>query len=272
MSKKENRLPKEEKKNTQKRRIKKRKPFFRFVKLLLKSIKRKPTIIDLNDGKALGAGIFISNHSAASGPLVLELYFPYYFTPWGTYEMNGNIKSRFNYLYHIYFQQKKHMSKFWSFVISIPACVILKGFYNGMGLISTYPDNRLFSSFKKSFEKFSNKESVLIFPENSSQGYKEILEEYNPGFVSLSKMYFRKTNTDLPVYTCYYHKDTNVLVIDKPESIKPLLDKGMNEKEVADYFKDKTNALREKYVISFIKAKEEKIRNKQKKIKRKKSR
>jgi len=269
MSKEEKMDTKEKIKKAEKKKNKKRKPFFRFIKLLLKAIKKKPTIIDLNDGQALGAGVFISNHSAASGPLVLELYFPYYFTPWGTYEMNGNIKSRFNYLYHIYFQQKKHMSKFWSFVISIPACVILKGFYNGMGLISTYPDNRLFSSFKKSFEKFSSKEPVLIFPENSSQGYKEILEEYNPGFVSLSKMYFRKSNIDLPVYTCYYHKDTNVLVIDKPETIKPLLDKGMNEKEVADYFKDKTNALREKYITPFIKAKEEKVRDKKK---RKKSR
>lgn len=257
---------KQEKVKEKKVKRKKRKPFFRCVKGMLKIIKRKPRIIDLNEGKVEGKGIFISNHSAASGPLILELYFPYHFTPWGTYEMNGNIKSRWNYLYHVYFQQKKHKSKFASFLITIPACVLLKGFYNGMGLISTYPDNRLISTFKKSFEKFKKDEAVLIFPENSSQGYKEILEEYNPGFVSLSKMYYRKENVDLPVYTCYYHKDTNVLVIDKPQYIKPLFDKGMNEKEIAEHFKDRTNELRAEYVVPYIEAKAAK-KNKKKKQK-----
>ncbi len=246
---------KQEKSVTEKEpKKKKRKPFFRFVKSLLRIIKKKPLIIDQNE-KVEGPAIFISNHSAGSGPVTLELYFPYYFTPWGTYQMNGNLKSRWNYLYHIYFQQKKHKSKFASFLITIPACVLLKGFYNGMGLISTYPDNRLISTFKKSFEKFEKDEAVLIFPENSDEGYKEILEEYNPGFVSLSKMYYKKTNIDLPVYTCYFHKDTNVLAIEKPEYIKPMLDKGMTEKEIAEYFKDKTNEVRAKYVLPYIEAK-----------------
>lgn len=171
---------KRKKLNTSKR---KKGNFFRCVKGFLKIIKRKPKIIGLTEGTATNKGIFISNHSAASGPLIFELYFPYYFTPWGTYEMNGNIKSRWNYLYHIYFQQKKHKSKFTSFLISIPACLVLKGFYKGMGLISTYPDSRLISTFKKSFNKLNNDETILIFPENSNQGYKEILKEYNAGFV-----------------------------------------------------------------------------------------
>lgn len=55
---------------------------FRSLMKALKLFKRKPKIYNLNDEKLKNNAIYISNHSAASGPLTISLYFPVFFIPW----------------------------------------------------------------------------------------------------------------------------------------------------------------------------------------------
>ena len=46
--------------------------------------------------------------------------------------------------------------------------------------------------------------SVIIFPEDSSEGYREIPEEFYRGFVVAAKVYPGKTGIDVPIYPLYY--------------------------------------------------------------------
>ncbi len=225
-----------------------RKPFFRFIKKIMRLFAKKPNVINYNEEGIADKSIIISNHSGAAGPLQLELWLNHYFVPWGTHEMNGNIKERWNYLTKIYFTQKKHLSKFVAVLISIPAVFVLRWFYKGIELLSTYKDSRLKQTFDNSVKRLDKNQSILIFPENSSTGYKEVLEEFYPGFVTLSKIYYRKRGEDLPVYPVYVFKQEGVILVGKPHYINPLAQKGMKKEEIATYFMGEVNKLREDYL------------------------
>lgn len=211
---------------------------------LIKVFKKAPTIYNLNE-EDLEEGIIISNHSAASGPLTLSLYFPMFFIPWGTYEMTGTYKMRWNYLYHIFYQQKLGYGKFRAFLIATLFAIISKMLYKGMQLIATYPDTNFRKTIDNSIKHLKAGNSILIFPEDSNTGYHEHLIKYNNGFVYLSETYYNETNINIPVYPMYYHKILNAMIIGKKTDIKALRDKGLSRSEIADYFKDVTNDLGE---------------------------
>ena len=221
----------------------KRKPFFTALKAVLKLLKPKLHLIDHNDGKA-EPGIFVSNHCGTSGPFMVESYLPYSHHPWGAYQMNGNIVSRFKYLYHVLYRQKLHMRRIPSLLLALIACPLSKGYYKGMGLISTYPDIRLKKTMRRSMEFLHDNVSIVIYPENSDEGYKEVLTELHGGFAMLSRAYERKYHVDVPVYPMYFNKQTSTMVVDTPIYIGDLRKQGMSQADICEYFKNRINDLR----------------------------
>ena len=165
---------------------KKRGKFFTFFKGLLRIFTRKPKIINLND-KIEDRAIYLSNHSGSSGPFTLEMFFPKYFVPWGTYEMCGGYRVRWKYLYHVYLRQKKKVPAFFAFIAATVAACFIGMFYKGLQLVATYPDNRMLSTLRYTHRSLDEGRGILIFPENFSDGYKAVLEEFFAGFVLLAK-------------------------------------------------------------------------------------
>lgn len=222
---------------------KKKKSFLvKFLYFILKKIKKQPIIVNLND-HIVEQSIIISNHSAANGPLTLSLYFPRQFRPWGIYYMCQGYITRWKYLYHIFYQQKLGWNKFKSFIIATLFAMISGVVYRAMEVIPSYTDGRLKNSIKLSMEHLESKQSVLIFPENSDDGYHKVLKYYNPGFVFLAEQFFKKHAIDVPVYTVYFSKTDNALIIDKPQYISNMISQGMSKSEIAENFRVRTNEL-----------------------------
>lgn len=228
----------------------KRGAIFNAFKNLLKGFKKKPQIVYLGEGEVEDQAIFIANHSAANGPLTYELFFPKYFIPWGTHEMCGNYKMRWNYLYHIFYRQKLKYSRTKSFLLATSFGLISKFLYNSTGLIGTYKDTRLASTFKKSFQVLDQKLGLLIFPEDSSNGYFEKPTQYFKGFLSLSKLYFKKNQVDLPIYNVYFSKAKNKLVIDKPIRINQLLMQGASEDQISSDLLHRSHQMFDEHIAS----------------------
>ena len=228
---------------------KKNHPIFDKFKAIFRLFKKKPEILDLS-GDFTEARLFVANHSAANGPFTYELYFPHSFRPWGALQMCGNYAERWNYLYYIFYQQKLHFSKPVSFIIATLFAIISKMCYNGAELIPTYQDIRMKNTITTSLDVLKDGENVLIFPENSSDGYHEILTEFHPGFVTLAKFYKKRTGKDLPICTVYFSGRKNRMVIDKPIYLSKLIEerKVFNDSQIAEYFKDRINELGAKYV------------------------
>ncbi len=125
----------------------KRKPFFEFIKKILRLFKPRPRVINENETLE-DMAIYISNHSAASGPLVYELYFPKAIRFWGTHEMCGSLGAQWKYLSTTYYHDKKHLPKWLAKVVATIVCPFVHGFYRGINIIPTYPDSRLRNTLK----------------------------------------------------------------------------------------------------------------------------
>ena len=105
----------------------KRKPFFEFVKKILRIFKRKPKVINEN-AELDDVAIYLSNHSAASGPLVYELYFPKAMRFWGTHEMCGTLGEQWKYLRTTYYHDKKHLPRWLAVIVATIVVPFVHGF------------------------------------------------------------------------------------------------------------------------------------------------
>lgn len=229
-------------------KLPKKQPFFSFVKSILKLFYKKPKIINIG-GKIEDAGIIVSNHSSMTGPVIYELYLPIVTAKWGAGEMLGNYAARFKYLRDVYFMQKRGYRKAAASVMAAFDAFFSKFFYKGMRVLPTWRDARLFYTVSDSIEILKDGTSVLIFPENSDEGYKEVLSEFNPGFVSLAENYFKRTKKDVPVYPVYYHDEKRLMIIGEPCFVQDYVKQGLTRGQIAEKFREKVNYLFYTYVL-----------------------
>lgn len=220
---------------------KSRKFWFRCLKTFLKIFIRKPKFVYLGES-IKQTSIIISNHVGAFGPLKTELYLDVPFRFWGTYEMNSNFKSVYRYLSYDYFHIRQHWNLFLSRLFCIIAAPLVKWFYSGLRLISTYPDSRFKTTIKKSMEVIENGESIVLFPEDSETGYFDNLKRYFAGFAVLAKTALKK-GIDLPIYLAYLRRRDNTYVFDKPLLASKLLSSGKSKYEIAEELCNRANEL-----------------------------
>ena len=116
-------------------------PFFSFIKKILVHIYRRPELINLNK-KISDVAIFVSNHCASRGAVIMELYLPIRTAKWGAYQMLGNYKSRRTYMRDVFYRQKCGYGKFLSSFLATFVSIFSIYFYRGMKFIPTYQDAR----------------------------------------------------------------------------------------------------------------------------------
>ena len=218
--------------------VKRRNLFNKTLKAIIRFFKRKPRIVNLNDEPLQDKAIYISNHSGASGPMTYEMFFPKRMTPWGAHEMCGNYKSRWNYLYHVFYRQKMHWGKGKAFIIATLFALISKLLYNSVGLIGTYQDTRLLKTMRDSTKVLDENVPLLIFPEDSTTGYLEPPETFNMGYLTIAKLYYKLRKVDLPIYPMYYSKKNALFVIGEPIYYNKMIEEGRTEEQINDYVLD----------------------------------
>lgn len=239
-------------------------PIYSVVKFFMRWIFKPPQIINLA-GDIQSKSIVLANHSAKSGPPGLDLYYPVSCCKWGAHEMFESYKSRKAYLRDILYIKKcgKKPGFATSFKASVLALFNL-GIYKGMKMIPTYPDMRLSQTIKNSITVLESGMSVMIFPENSNEGYKTLLTEFFPGFVMLAERYFRKHGEDLPIYPVYYSVKKRIMVIGKPLFMQKMVQLGLDRNAICERYKDAVNQLYLDYVQDAPPYKGKKTKNKTK--------
>lgn len=224
-----------------------KKPFFRFVKSIVRIFKKKPIII--NGENILDEPcIYISNHAASYGPTNYELYFPTNFRMMGAYQMCATLKERWNYLYKIYFHQKRKVPKWLACIIATLITPFMIMFYKGMQIIPIYPDARFRRTIDEAINSLEKGVSVLIFPENSSDGYHDEIKGFFGGFWLIAKEYKKRYGKDLKIVSMYLYRKTNKIIVDIPRSYHDLEKNIKNHKEAAEYFLNNTNMLYKKII------------------------
>ncbi len=218
-----------------------RKRWFRIYKLIFQIFIKKPQFIYLGE-EVTEQSLVLSNHSGPNSPLALEFYFDKRFRMWGTYEMNGSLGMVYKYLSEVFYHQKKHWNIVAAKLFSLIAAPFAYLFYRGLRLIPSYPDARLKFSLQEGIKALEDKQNIIIFPEDSSQGYFEKLTKFHPGLITFCK-YALKHNYDLKIFIAYYNKKTRQYIFDKPVLASELLSLGFSKEELCEKLCQRCNEL-----------------------------
>ena len=224
-------------------------PFFKLIGIILRPFVKKPKrIINYNE-TIEDKCIIVSTHCGKNGPYCLSQYLPIKHATWGASEMFGKYRVRRRYLRDVLYIQKLHKKKFSSSVKATFEAFFNKFIYKGMSVIPTYTDLNFINTIKYSIETLNNNMPIVIFPEDSSEGYKDYLDKLLPGFIHLSDKYFKKEKIDLPVYPTYYNYKYKTILIGKPLYIQKLKqESNMNNDCLCNLFRDEINNLHIKFL------------------------
>ena len=219
---------------------KRRQPVFALFKGLLRIFIRKVRVVSLG-GEPQEDCLYLANHANKMGPMIYNMFFNVYHVKWGASQMLGSYKERFAYLRDVLYIQKNNspraLASFRAFCEAFFSAFV----YKGMKLLPTYTDGRLAHTVKKSVELLGQDTAIMIFPENSEQGYKDELTDFFPGFVLVAKGYKKAYGRDVPMRPVYYHKKKRVIVVGEPFYLS---DFGAAKKEdVAEAVRLKVNDL-----------------------------
>lgn len=218
--------------------------FDKFLFNLLKLFKAKHNII-LPSEKALPRrAIYVSNHSGAEGPLSIRMYLPVRMMIWGAHQMLGNYKERTNYLYHVFYRQKLRFDKVRSFILTYLFGIISKIAYSAGGVLPVHFDTAgLRRTMQYSLECLHKDISIVIFPEDASEGYQARLVGVQRGFLVLSKLFFKQTGEDLPIYPVYCRADAHTMYVGEPMYYQELKNKYREDGAILNLFTNAINNL-----------------------------
>ena len=220
---------------------KKRKLWFKGLKSIMKMRYKRPAFVHLGEPFEYGS-LILSNHEGTDAPMAFEIYHPHPIRMWGAYEMNSGLKKMYVYQTKVYYHEKKHWNLHLARLFCLLASPLTNMFYSGFNLISTYKDARLMTTMKESVSALQNGESVVIFPEDSTNGYLAELEGFHAGFVTLADICLKK-GIDVPIYVSYLKKKEGVYVIDNPIKYSELKKQFPKKEELINHLVNRCNEL-----------------------------
>ena len=227
--------------NKRKRVKKKRKLWFKLLKVIMRMRYKRPAFIYLGNPFGNGA-LILSNHEGTDAPMSLEIYNPSPIRMWGAHEMNSGLKAMYKYQTRVYYHEKKHWNLHAARAFCLLASPLTNMFYKGINLISTYHDARLVKTMKESLSAIEKGENVVVYPEDSSKGYLEKLEGFHSGFLKFAEIAMKK-GFDLPIYVTYFKKKERVYVIDRPIFYSTLCEKYKTKEGISNHLLTRCNEL-----------------------------
>ncbi len=221
--------------------IKKGKAWFRILKNIMTIRYRRPEFKFLSEEFDKGC-IILSNHEGTDAPMSLEMYLDKNLRFWGAYEMNSGLVKMYKYQSRVYFHEKKHWNLFLARLFCLVASPLTNLFYKGLNLISTYKDARFYKTIKESYEAISKGENIVVFPENSEEGYLKELKGFFGGFAVLAE-YCLKKGVDVPIVVSYFIKEKGVFVFDSPIKYSELIERHKTKDEIIKALLERCNQL-----------------------------
>lgn len=221
---------------------KRRQPFFSFVKKIMKIFMTKKRTVVLGESLQEKC-LYLANHANKMGPVNYEVFFPVYTVKWGAHEMLGKYSERRKYLRDVLYIQKNKMGRAKAGFKAFFEAYFSQFFYKGMKFLPTYPDMRLIKTVRKSVEVLDDNSALMIFPEDSSEGYNLQATSFFSGFVLVMESYFKKHGEDIPVRPVYLHKKKKLIVVGESVYLKDFTNMGFDREKIAEFMKDKVNEL-----------------------------
>ena len=208
--------------------------YYKIVSAILHLVvPRAKTVFEVDPGDE--PVVFVSNHASINGPLMMTFYFSRRCRIWAIAEALDKTHTR-SYAFHdVLVGEGKKSFGFWKFVagvikVALPPILI----YN---TITVYRDKRILETFRNSMDALKNGEDIVIFGE-STERYSEYVNEIQPGFAGLGRMYFRQTGKRLRFYPVYLNKENRLISVGSPIEYDPDMDPEEFKKTVCAFIRD----------------------------------
>ena len=217
---------------------------FHFSSIIVRLVARKPKYLFLGDEFPKDKPyMFLVNHCGRKSPLKIDKHSKWDLRIWGTYEMTMGFKSVRKYLIKNYYHDKKHYPKWWAWIIGSIVSPFVAGYYKGMRIIPTFTDIRFVTTLNDTIDAANNNMGVVIFPEDSNEGYKKEIPHFYSGFAKALR-HLNKKGIDMNVYVGYLIKKKNTFVVMDPIKYSELIEKyGKNDDDMAEALRIEMNNL-----------------------------
>lgn len=225
-----------------KKLVKKGKWWFRLLKRLMTSRYKQPEFIFLDGQPFENGSLILSNHEGTDAPMSLEMYLDKPLRMWGAHEMNSGLIKMYGYQTRVYYHEKKHWNIHLARMFCLIASPLTNLFYKGLNLISTYRDGRFVKTIRESIVAINNGENIVVYPENSENGYLSQLEGFFAGFAVFADACLKK-GIDLPIVVSYFKKNEKVFVFDHSVKYSTLLEQCGDRNAVVNYLLKRCNEL-----------------------------
>ena len=180
----------------------KKQPVFACFKALIRPFVKKPRVVCLG-GEPQEKCLYIANHANKMGPMMYSIFFGVYHVKWGASSMFGTYRERFRYLRDVLYVQKNKSGRRIATFRAFFEAFFSKYVYKGIKILPTYTDARLMRTIKKTVSLLGEGTAVMIFPENSAEGYKDVLIDFFAGFVLVAEKYRQRFGEDIPMRPVY---------------------------------------------------------------------
>ena len=185
--------------------------------------------------------VMVGNHSSVIGPILLTLDDPRPHRTW-TIHSACNPKQSASFAYHdIFFGNSRRCQWFWralAWVLgkAIPPLLIQSG------TIPVYHDSRILTTLRESMHALEEGSDLVIFAESPVR-YSEFVNELQPGFTDIARLWYKKTRKCLAFYPFYVEKQNRVISIGKPIRYDPTLPPREGQAAIATHLRDEIDRL-----------------------------
>ena len=231
---------------TAKRRIPKT-PLTRFLDVFLRLFYRRKVI----GGEKVDSSqpsVFVCNHGFTSGPISAVLYFPFPFRVWinstmlNCKEAAASMEDSFRDNFKLVGRWGR---KAFCRVASWLVCRVLKSF-DHIPVYKGY-SRKTIETITLSVDALERGENLLIFPEKPDDGYDdETFREFNTGFATLGRAYYKRTGRRLVFYPVFSDGPTNMFLIGEPVTFDPENEAHAEKIRIATELQERVTGLKDK--------------------------
>ena len=187
--------------------------------------------------------LILSNHESTKGPLSWDFFCDRPVRFLGSEEMNSGLIRMYKYQSRVYYHEKKHWNLFLARLFCLAATPLTNLFYKGLDLISIREGVLFKKTMRDSYIALANyHENLVIFPEDSTNGYLKRLEGFHKGFILICE-YCLKNAYDVPLAVSYYNKDKNLIVVGESIKYSEIKNKFKAKEDICEYLKNMCNEL-----------------------------
>ncbi|MBR0134915.1 MAG: hypothetical protein IJM18_01825 [Clostridia bacterium] len=186
-------------------------------------------------------GVFVCNHSAIRGPVMITLDFKRPHANWVINCSMDRTKCE-SYAFHDVFagNSRKH-KRFYRFLAQIVRSA-LPPILENVDTVPVYHDRRIIETFDQSVRKLESGKDIVVFGE-SPRPYSEYINELQRGFVGLGKYCWTHSGKKLKFYPTYVERKNRVIAVGTPIEYDPELPVKEQREIICNYLQEGVDRL-----------------------------